>query len=97
VLVAFAASAVLSVLGIARLRVDSNWLDDFSDRVPLKGATARIDQVMNGLSNLVYEFDTGEEDGIREPEVLRAIEGLQQRGGAPRGAGAQGVSRSSTS
>jgi Predicted exporters of the RND superfamily len=78
VLVAFAASAVLSVLGIARLRVDSNWLDDFSDRVPLKRATARIDQVMNGLSNLVYVFDTGEEDGIRNPEVLRAIEALQQ-------------------
>jgi predicted RND superfamily exporter protein len=78
VLVAFAAIAVFSVLGMARLRVDSNWLDDFSDRVPLKGATTRIDQVMGGMSNLVYVFDTGREDGIRDPEVLRGIERLQR-------------------
>jgi predicted RND superfamily exporter protein len=78
VLYAFSATAVLSLIGIARLHVDSYWLDDFSDRVPLKAATARIDQVMNGVSNLVYVFDTGAEDGIRNPAVLRAIEGLQR-------------------
>jgi len=78
VLYAFSAIAVFAVVGIARLHVDSNWLDDFSDRVPLKGDTARIDQVMNGMSNLVYVFDTGEEDGIRDPKVLRAIEELQR-------------------
>jgi predicted RND superfamily exporter protein len=77
VLVIFAATSLVAIAGMTRLRVDSNWLDDFSDRVPLKGATTRIDQVMNGMSNLVYVFDTGEEDGIRNPEVLRAIEGLQ--------------------
>jgi predicted RND superfamily exporter protein len=78
VLVAFAAISVLSLVGIARLRVDSNWLDDFSNRVPLKGATTRIDEVMGGMSNLVYVFDTGREDGIRDPAVLRAIEDLQR-------------------
>jgi uncharacterized protein len=78
VLVAFAAISVFSLVGVARLRVDSNWLDDFSERVPLKGATTRIDEVMGGMSNLVYVFDTGREDGIRDPEVLRAIERVQQ-------------------
>jgi predicted RND superfamily exporter protein len=72
------AISLFSIAGIARLRVDSNWLNDFSDRVPLKGATARIDEVMGGMSNLVYVFDTGREDGIREPEVLRAIERVQR-------------------
>ena len=71
-------SRVFSLAGIARLRVDSNWLDDFSERVPLKGATTRIDEVMGGMSNLVYVFDTGREDGIRDPEVLRAIERVQR-------------------
>jgi hypothetical protein len=78
VLVAFTAISIFSVLGITRLRVDSNWLDDFSDRVPLKGATSRIDEVMGGMSNLVYVLDTGREDGIRDPEVLRGIERLQR-------------------
>jgi predicted RND superfamily exporter protein len=78
VLVVFAAISLFSLAGIARLRVDSNWLNDFSDRVPLKGATTRIDEVMGGMSNLVYVFDTGREDGIRDPEVLRAIERVQR-------------------
>jgi predicted RND superfamily exporter protein len=78
VLVAFGAISIASLIGVARLRVDSIWLDDFSERVPLKAATLRIDEVMGGMSNLVYVFDTGREDGIRDPEVLRAIERLQQ-------------------
>jgi predicted RND superfamily exporter protein len=78
VLATFAAISIASAVGIARLRVDSNWLDDFSDRVPLKAATARIDAVMGGMSNLIYIFDTGVEDGIREPQVLRAIDHLQR-------------------
>jgi predicted RND superfamily exporter protein len=77
VLCGFAAISVASVAGIARLSVDSNWLDDFSDRVPLKGDTTRIDSVMGGVSNLIYVFDTGREDGIRDPEVLRGIDRLQ--------------------
>jgi predicted RND superfamily exporter protein len=78
VLAAFAVISIASAVGIGRLRVDSNWLDDFSDRVPLKAATARIDSVMGGMSNLIYIFDTGKEDGIREPQVLRAIDRLQR-------------------
>jgi len=78
VMFVFAAISVISAIGVARLRVDSNWLDDFSERVPLKGATTRIDEVMGGMSNLVYVFDTGVEDGIRDPEVLRAIERVQR-------------------
>jgi predicted RND superfamily exporter protein len=77
VLVAFGAISIFSLVGVTRLRVDTNWMDDFSDRVPLKADTLRIDEVMGGMSNLVYVFDTGREDGIRDPEVLRAIERLQ--------------------
>ncbi len=77
VLVVSAAVSAFALLGITRLEVDTNWLDDFSERVPLKHATARIDEVMGGMSNLVYLFDTGVEDGIREPSVLREIERLQ--------------------
>ncbi|MCE2392382.1 MAG: MMPL family transporter [Proteobacteria bacterium] len=64
--------------GIARLTVDSNWMEDFSDRVPLKAATSRIDEVMGGMANIVYLFDTGEPDGVKDPAVLREIERLQR-------------------
>jgi predicted RND superfamily exporter protein len=77
ILVAFGLVFLASAMGIGRLRVDSNWLDDFSERVPIKHATQHIDDVMGGMSNLVYVFDTGEMEGIKDPGVLRDIERLQ--------------------
>ena len=43
VLAVFAAVLVVSVVGINRIIVDSNWLDDFSDRMPLKHITIKVD------------------------------------------------------
>lgn len=77
----FAAIFLVSITGIARLRVDSNWLDDFSDRVPLKQATLIVDDVMGGVTNLILLFDTGESDGIKEPAALAEIERLQEWSG----------------
>ncbi|MGH0031984.1 MAG: efflux RND transporter permease subunit [Myxococcota bacterium] len=74
----FAVLFLFSGVGIARLSVDSNWLDDFSDVVPLKHATRHIDRVMGGVSNLVYVFDAGEEGGILEPEALAAMEHVHE-------------------
>lgn len=78
ILAVFAAISIFAAIGVARLDVDTNWLDDFSERVPLKHATRKIDDVMGGMSNLVYLFDSGVEDGIRNPAFLREIERLQR-------------------
>jgi len=69
--------AVFSGVGITRLVVDSNWLDDFSDGMPIKGITQRIDTVMGGTTNIIYLFDSGEADGIKDPAFLREIERVQ--------------------
>ena len=68
---------VLSGMGITRLVVDSNWLDDFSYDVPLKAVTERVDEVMGGVTNIVYLFDAGEPGAIKNPEALRELERLQ--------------------
>jgi predicted RND superfamily exporter protein len=78
ILVVFSAISLVSIAGITRLVVDTNWLDDFSDRVPLKATTSKIDEVMGGMSNLVYLFDAGKAEGIRDPAVLREIERVQR-------------------
>lgn len=77
ILVAFAAVFAVSIAGMGRLIVDSNWIDDFSDAVPLKRDTLQVDTVMGGVTNLIYLFDSGEADGVKEPAVLREIERLQ--------------------
>ena len=73
----FGAIFVFSAFGIARLEVDSNFLDEFSDRVPVKRTTQFVDETMGGTGSLVYLFDTKVSDGIKQPEVLREIERLQ--------------------
>jgi len=77
ILAVFALLTLISVVGMSRLIVDSNWLDDFSDDMPIKGITQRIDNVMGGTTNIIYLFDSGEVDGIKNPAFLREIERVQ--------------------
>jgi predicted RND superfamily exporter protein len=77
ILAGFAALFVLSVAGMSRLVVDSNWLEDFSYEVPLKSVTERVDEVMGGVASIIYLFDAGEAEAIKAPAVLREIERVQ--------------------
>jgi predicted RND superfamily exporter protein len=77
IIAVFALITVFSMIGITRLIVDSNWLEDFSDDMPIKGITERIDTVMGGTTNIIYLFDSGEADGIKDPDFLREIERVQ--------------------
>ena len=73
----FALLFVLSGLGIARLRVDSNFLHEFSPDEPIRRATEYVDETMGGTYSFVYLFDSGAPEGIKAPEVLREVERLQ--------------------
>jgi predicted RND superfamily exporter protein len=79
IIVFFALLFVAAGFGIARLRVDSNFLNDMSEEVPIRNTTIFVDEVMGGTNSFVYLFDAGVEDGIKEPAVLREIERLQQQ------------------
>jgi predicted RND superfamily exporter protein len=76
----FALLFALSFIGISRMVVDSNWLDDFSSRMPIKQVTVTVDEVMGGVTNLIVLFDSGEPDAVKNPEVLREIERIQEWG-----------------
>ncbi len=78
ILVVSAGVFVFAFAGMAQIQVDSNWMDDFRDEVPLKQVTQRVDAVMGGMSNFIYLFETDEEGGIKEPAALREIERVQQ-------------------
>ncbi len=74
----FAAIVAVAIVGITRVIVDSNWLNDFSEGMTIRQHTTRVDEVMGGTANLIYLFDSGEEDGIKNPAVLREMERLDQ-------------------
>ena len=78
VLVAFGLIFAASAWGIATLTVDSNFLNEFSESVPVRRTTKFVDDHMSGTSSMVYLFDSGEPDGIKEPAALREIERVQR-------------------
>ncbi|MEA2082693.1 MAG: MMPL family transporter [Thermodesulfobacteriota bacterium] len=56
---------------------DNNFLAYMGDEFEVKGDIQYVDSRMCGSSTLEVVFDTGVKDGIKDPEVLREIEGLQ--------------------
>ena len=78
ILAAFAVLFLFSGIGITRVVADSNWLDDLSDGMRLKQVIQRADRVMGGTTNLIYLFDSGEPDGIKDPALLREMERIQE-------------------
>ena len=60
--------------GMFRLRVDSNMLTDFKKTEPVRVSTEFVDEAMSGTMSLVYLFDSGRPDGIKDPAVLAEIQ-----------------------
>ena len=77
ILLAFAVIFVASAWGITKLTVDSNFLLEFSEDIPVRRTTQFVDDHMSGNYSIVYVFDSGEEGGIKNPAVLREIERVQ--------------------
>ena len=77
ILITSLAIFLASAIGITQLVAESNWFNDFSDSVPVKADTIRIDETMGGLSSLILLFDGGESGSIIEPAALREIDRIQ--------------------
>ena len=77
ILLAFALIFLASAWGITKLTVDSNFLLEFSEEIPVRRTTQFVDDHMSGNYSIVYVFDSGVEDGIKSPAVLREIERVQ--------------------
>jgi predicted RND superfamily exporter protein len=78
ILVVFALIFIVSAWGVTKLTVDSNFLLEFSEDIPVRRTTQFVDDNMSGNYSIVYVFDSGEPDGIKNPAVLREIERVQK-------------------
>jgi predicted RND superfamily exporter protein len=77
-LLGFVVFTLACIVGSTRVVVDSNWLADFWDDSPVRVNVVKVDDEMGGMSNIIYLFDGGREDAMKEPAVLREIERLQE-------------------
>ena len=77
ILIISAAILIFSFIGMGQLKVGFNFLEEFKEKVEFRRATHYIEEVMGGILSVVYVFDTGKPDGIKDSEVLKQLERLQ--------------------
>ncbi len=74
VLGAGAALVVIAIVGMLRLEVSFDSLEWFPDDLPAKVAARKLDDRFGGSMALELLVDTGETDGLHQPEVLQAMD-----------------------
>ena len=67
----------VSAVGVTKLSVESNFLNEFGRDLPVRNTTAFVDRVMGGTLTFSYLIETDEEGGIKDPKVLREVQRLQ--------------------
>jgi predicted RND superfamily exporter protein len=81
VLLVSAVIAAVSMLGVLRLRVDTNHINFFSARHPLSQSARLIDSKLSGVYGFQVFFE-GPPESLKDPEVLRRVDALGKAIGA---------------
>ncbi|MFT4563310.1 MAG: putative RND superfamily exporter protein [Gammaproteobacteria bacterium] len=65
---------VIALVGIERLQIDYNFLEELKPHVASRQQVEKAEEVMGGWVSAVYVFDTGQRDGIASLDLLKLIE-----------------------
>ena len=76
-IVIFAVISLGFLVGLARLKVDSNFVEIVKQGQPLRQAYTLVDDYMSGTANLEIMMDFKRPDALKNPGVLKAIQDLQ--------------------
>jgi len=68
----------LAIVGMTKLNFSHNHLAWFPDDEPVKVATQKIDQAMNGTVTAEFIIDTKKENGLHEPEIMKKLAMINQ-------------------
>lgn len=64
-------------VGIAKLHVGFNFLDEFKPHIGFRADTEYVQEHMGGILNFVIIYDAGEPEAIKNAEILAHLETLQ--------------------
>jgi len=67
-----------SFVGWARLKVNTDFVSYFPESSFIRQRTLDLHRSMSGAANFYVVVETGREDGVKHPTVLRAIVGMQE-------------------
>ncbi|NND81707.1 MAG: MMPL family transporter [Gammaproteobacteria bacterium] len=67
-----------SILGLAKLQVQVELIEDFKPSVEVRQHTEFVEDKMSGNASLVFLINSGQPDGVKNIEFMLALERLQQ-------------------
>ena len=73
----FVSVFIICLYGATQVKIDSNLVELYSDDVPIGQAYEIVDEHMMGTGNMEIVVDTAISDGIMDPDVLNAMNRLQ--------------------
>jgi predicted RND superfamily exporter protein len=76
VILCMSAVLLVSIAGIMRLEFRYDPLSWFPESDPIRMATQLIDEQLEGSFTLEFIVDTGQENGLHDPELLQSLDGL---------------------
>ncbi len=76
--VVFAVATVIALIGVTRLEIETNTIQDLPVDDPLRAAFEYVDDNMGGSMSLEFVIDSGRENGIKDRQLLTQVEALQQ-------------------
>ena len=68
----------IAVYGVSQVKVDSNMVEIIKKGQPLRIAHDVVDKVMGGTQSMEISLDFKQQDALKDPQVLNAIEEIQQ-------------------
>lgn len=71
------AIVVIGILGVARVQIEDQRIENFKSSEPLYHADKRINNLMDGTYHLDVLVEVQEEEGLHDPARLRKIQALQ--------------------
>lgn len=69
---------IVSVLGVFQIKVDSDIVKYFHKNDKFRVDTDHVNKTMGGISNLFIVLESNEEDKMKDPIVLHAVDKLQE-------------------
>lgn len=74
---AFLLLTVIALIGITKLEIETNTIQDLPKQDDLRKAFEYIDENMGGSMSMEFVIDTGVENGIKDKALLQAVDKLQ--------------------
>ena len=78
VLGVFVALSLVAIIGINKLQINDNQVDNFQRSEPIRVADMEMNAKMNGTNAIDVMIETPSKEGLYSPEVLQEIEKFQE-------------------